>query len=579
MDIMLFEMSRRLDVYFQIMLSNEDPRLNTLDLDEVSTSFCRSPLHNAVMCGDTKFAEKIVSIRGDLALKTDSQGFTPLHLASARTSLRMVKLLVEANSDACVYQDQDGRTPVHVAAMKDHTKIMEVMIEKRPEAVHLRHDRDENILHFCVKHNKFKALKLLVEYLISAQPANRNDISINSRDNDGNTILHLAAEMKKFKILNYLLQSKTLRIDINAVNNQNVRALNMLSETEKADLEFGFYHHLGRAKKQKKKASSRDDDDGEWLKERVNALMVVATLIAGIAFQAAINPPGGVWQEDTKVDSGTDPITFVYYIRHMFGWSISGYWGPYLQNHQNSSAGEGTNSYYANNTLVVPPNNLYDFIESLELLSINQTKNMYGGLITADDDFRNIVSNYNDSGNSVFPYLIRYAGYPILAYTYPLQYTIYMVTNTVAFLVSGTIILLVICGFMNDTSRAQVRLLVVLTSISIGCITFGYLTSFVAMIPDYFIGDPALYSIYGYTGLWGICGFCLFLSKLVSNIVKIQKRHLVGTHQYFKTLFHVGVKDASKWILFICGISLFFIVLGFTFNYSLFVYLHADLLA
>ncbi|KAI3898795.1 hypothetical protein MKW92_023358 [Papaver armeniacum] len=549
---LLSEMSRKLNVYCQIMFSDEDSRLKSLD--EISTSFCRTPLHISAMCGDITFAAKIRGKRCDLALKTDSQGFTPLHLASTKTSHRMVKLLVEVNSDACMYQDQYGRTPLYLAAMNDHIRIM------------------ENILHFCVKHNKLKSLKFLVEYLVGAQPANRNDISVNSKDNSGNKILHLSAEMKKFKILNYLLECKTLRIEINAVNNKNVKALDMLSQTERDDLEFGFYDYFGRAKILKKEA----DNDGEWMKERVNVLLVVATLIAGIAFQAVINPPGGVWQDDTKVDSGTDPIRFAYYIYHMFGssgYSMSGYWDSYLENHQQISASSknitigGSNGYFGNNSDT--QDNIYDFIKSLELLYNNHSKNILGGLITEDGDFKSIVSKYNNSGGSVFPYLMRYAGYPVMAYTYPFPYSIYMVTITIAFLVSATVILLVMCGFTNDTSPAQVRLFAVMMSISIGCITFGYLIISLALVPEYFIVDLGIYSIYGYVGLWGICGISLFIWKLVSNIVKIQKRHLVGVHQYFKMLFHVRAKDASRLILFSCCICVFFVMLALTYYYHL----------
>ncbi|XP_057248666.1 uncharacterized protein LOC130590385 [Beta vulgaris subsp. vulgaris] len=44
---------------------------------------------------------------------------------------------------------------------------------------------------------------------------------------------------------------------------------------------------------QKPKKSSRD-----WLDKQRTALMVVSSLIATMAFQAGINPPGGVWQDD-----------------------------------------------------------------------------------------------------------------------------------------------------------------------------------------------------------------------------------------------------------------------------------------
>ncbi|KAJ0091104.1 hypothetical protein Patl1_14550 [Pistacia atlantica] len=44
------------------------------------------------------------------------------------------------------------------------------------------------------------------------------------------------------------------------------------------------------------KSVEKKDD---WLKEMSNALMVVASLIATVTFQAGLNPPGGVWQ-DTK---------------------------------------------------------------------------------------------------------------------------------------------------------------------------------------------------------------------------------------------------------------------------------------
>ena len=43
----------------------------------------------------------------------------------------------------------------------------------------------------------------------------------------------------------------------------------------------------------------RDD----WLERKQNALMVVASLLATMAFQAGVNPPGGIWQDNFQGDS------------------------------------------------------------------------------------------------------------------------------------------------------------------------------------------------------------------------------------------------------------------------------------
>ncbi|KAI3900015.1 hypothetical protein MKW98_000915 [Papaver atlanticum] len=316
-------MSKKVLVYFPKVFSYNDSRLD--NLDEVFTSFCRTPLHIAAMRGDIKFARQILSLRPDLALKQDSNGFTPLHFASARFNIGMVRLLLRFGRGigACIVQDQYGRTPLYLAAIA------------RSKAIHLKNDQNETILHFCVKINtNISTLGLVIKKLVLAQPSDLNHISVNSRDNDGNTILHLAAEMGNRKIVDYLLNNNNIRIDTNAVNNNNLKALSMLSPAQRDELEIGFYDNRleQRAVKHEHKTNSKDGDiKHKKLKERTNTAMVVATLIAGIAFQAAMNPPGGVWQDGSKVDSGKDPITFTYYLNRMYGSTITCSLDSYLQ--------------------------------------------------------------------------------------------------------------------------------------------------------------------------------------------------------------------------------------------------------
>ncbi|KAI3888137.1 hypothetical protein MKW92_024987 [Papaver armeniacum] len=567
---------------FQNMFSTEeDSRLD--NLDETFTSFCRSPLHIAAMSGDVKLARKILSKvpEGlDLALKQDSNGFTPLHLACVRTSVSMVRLLLEAKSDACIVQDQDGRTPLHLAAMKNQGEVMKVLMEEGlPEAIHLRNHRNgETILHFCVKSNtRLKTLKLLVNKLVDEQ--NPNPICINSTDNGGNTILHLAAKMGNMKITNYLLLHSNVRIDINVANNKRLKALDILSLAQRNDLKFGFYGYHVRQDINKSKTLSKNGNH-EGMKDRINALVVVATLIAGIAFQAATNPPGGVWQDDSKVNSSTDPVIFAYYLDRMFGSSIiSGGLDRYIQDYLQYPT--ITNSsfwvYRSNSTIGKEQEGTYPI--DIEYL-VKNLRDLYyydiyyyymtlKGLMLEDFVFTEVVSYYNNSivsfynNNSnisshvgFFPYLIRYAGFPILAYTYPTSYVIYIATNGVAFLVSLAMIFLVVCGFTNETSVTQVRVLVVLMCISIGCIAFAYLAILEAMVPEFYTRALDVYFVVRiFLGICCMLGVGYFIWSLTWKIVKLRKRtrrHHIGVINYFKTLFFgMDVNAAGKLVLFI----------------------------
>lgn len=62
----------------------------------------------------------------------------------------------------------------------------------------------------------------------------------------------------------------------------------------------------------------------DWLGRKRSALMVVASLIATVAFQAAITPPGGVWQDDYQVDDNGNPVAKP----HRVGESIMAYTDP-----------------------------------------------------------------------------------------------------------------------------------------------------------------------------------------------------------------------------------------------------------
>ncbi|KAI3900012.1 hypothetical protein MKW98_000912 [Papaver atlanticum] len=559
----LLEMSKEVLVYCRKKSPCIDSGIGYLD--EVSTCFRRTTLHMAVMSNDIISAEKILYFKPYLASIKDNRGYTPLHLASARASLEMVKILLKAEPNSCISKDEAQRTPLHLAVMNDRGEIMKVLMDETlPQAIDLKNDKNgETILHFCAKSSSsVETLGLLVDKLALSRP----NIIINSKDYNGKTVLQLAADMGKTQMVQYLLESSKLKLEITDAD--FAEAMNALSPENKNDLETRFLKYPGHdnvdKKKHEGKTLSKNGDEHEGLKDRINALMVVATLIAGIAFQAAMNPPGGVWQDDSKVDSSTDPVKFAYYLDHMFGHSTSG-----------SSISGGIDKYINNSQMQGYTRGQYGYSDVMKLVNslmgIISTDNHYGslayrGLVLEDSAFTDAVSNYTNSKNSsngVFsPYLIRYAGYPILAYTYPANYVVYMVTNGAALLASLTLITLVSCGFMIKTTIHEVRFLVVLMCISIACIAFSYMSILQAMLPDfYFEADSTFMILQVIFGVCCILGAGLFILTFAMEIVKlrIKRRYqrvgviknLINHINYLEALFFsMDAKAAGELILF-----------------------------
>ncbi|KAI3893169.1 hypothetical protein MKX03_020194 [Papaver bracteatum] len=486
----LYEASLRGDVKLLNKLLIKDPLLS---LEKKFTSQKRTALHIAAMCGHVKFARELLKKKRDLAKEKDSYGFTPLHLASARQCPSMVKQLLEyaefVNPDinVCMLQDNEGRTPLHLAATKGRINIMKQLIDKKPEAVHLQHPQYGTILHLCVKHDRLKAIKWLVEKFPSigapTDPEDPNAHFINSRNSDGNTILHLAAEMKRMKFIRYLMENKNIEIDMDIQNTNGVKALHMFPEAERESLEIGCYGSYDM--KNKKSEDVKKNRSQRWMIEKVNALMVVATLVAGIAFTAAMNPPGGVFQEDSKIKASENPVIFTYYLRSVAKSTKSGRFGRYLDQQELTQRQSMINST--------------DFLQELLSTLDNDTYSAYSpyvmgkspGIVLGHDKWNKIISKYK---LRFPPYLIRYAGTPILAYKNPRIYNLYMTYNAIAFLVSLSIIVLVISGFIDTkkTTNHQVRVLIWMMIVSITAWLLSFISVFISMSPPFYINHPLL---------------------------------------------------------------------------------------
>ncbi|PRQ28013.1 putative ankyrin repeat-containing domain, PGG domain-containing protein [Rosa chinensis] len=295
-------------------------------------SLSDTPLHVAAILGHSAFAAELLTRSPELASRLNLQGSSPLHLAAAKGCVEIVKSLVLVNADLGLVWDRDGLTPLHLGVIKGRVGVVAELARVRPEAARVLTQGGESGFHLCVKHHRFEVLKVLVGCV------GKDDDFVNWRDGDGNTVLHVAVAKKQLEVINYLLDNT--KIEVNAQNSNGFTALDVLSHSTRdlRDLEIKeSLQYSGASKFIKKAPSVMFDQDTvqvpttmqplmskrrslrqlvfkpkqkevDWLGRKRSSLMVVASLIATVAFQSAINPPGAVWQSDYLEDSNGNPV-------------------------------------------------------------------------------------------------------------------------------------------------------------------------------------------------------------------------------------------------------------------------------
>ncbi|KAK8509190.1 hypothetical protein V6N12_018276 [Hibiscus sabdariffa] len=295
-------------------------RQDRLLLDRVLVNYAvETPLHVATLLGHTDFVKEMIQRKPELTKEVDSRGSTPLHLASAKGYVQIVKALLSVNPDVCLAVDIAQRNPLHLAAMKGQVEVLKELVHVRPQAARVTVAWRETILHLCVKHGQFESLKLLIEVM------NDNEI-VNAKDDYGMTILHLAVAYKQIKTIKFLLSDT--KVEVNGLNANGLTALDVLAQNRRGLKDFDIAESLRDAgglrtadisylepgigglwteitpliahnvptnqparKFQLVQKTTKKED---WFMRKRDSLMVVASLMATMAFEAGLTPPGGL---------------------------------------------------------------------------------------------------------------------------------------------------------------------------------------------------------------------------------------------------------------------------------------------
>lgn len=105
------------------------------------------------------------------------------------------------------------------------------------------------------------------------------------------------------------------KIDVNATNAYGHTAMDILFPAQKGADSEGLHVNIEDFLRNSNAKRAKDLVQGEWISKKRESLMIVASLMATMAFQAGVSPPGGVWQDNSNGHRAGEAIMAGKYVK------------------------------------------------------------------------------------------------------------------------------------------------------------------------------------------------------------------------------------------------------------------------
>ncbi|CAH8263392.1 unnamed protein product [Arabidopsis lyrata] len=283
-------------------------KTNSVDIDELNFALSSgsSCIVGIILERFPKLARKNVWV-----VEGGSQS-TLLHYACDKGDLELTSILLGLNQGLEEALNSKGLSPLHLAVQSGSVMILEEFMDKAPLSFCVRTPSEETVFHLAARNKNTDAFVFMAENLGPSSP-----ILLKKKDQQGNTVLHIAASLAcDAPLIRYIVGKKI--IDIRERNNMGYRAYHLLPR-QAQDYEFISSYLRCDTKTSEvysKKAERNEEHIGhsevirlleliekstseiaERKKSKKHHVKRVAVLIASVSYAGGINPPGGVYQE------------------------------------------------------------------------------------------------------------------------------------------------------------------------------------------------------------------------------------------------------------------------------------------
>lgn len=223
----------------QLALLHDQPEIALLLIQKINnhlveSGYRGSALHLALKMNELSIAKHLIKAKVGINHEadidaTDEYGMTSLHLAAEKGFREIMEILI-ASGAKIDHQDMHGNTALHLALINNKIDIIELLTFKgaNPD---IRNNDNYSSIHIAI------FLKFPEEVLMMLF---RDKKDINAKDQNGNTLLHLAIMDKNIEAIRaliakganpYIYNKECTSIDLAMQNGAPEEVLNMLIDT------------------------------------------------------------------------------------------------------------------------------------------------------------------------------------------------------------------------------------------------------------------------------------------------------------------------------------------------------------